>query len=43
MIFRAEAQPIRAGAGNPVTRVLVGIGVYNPLTKPESGMKGELA
>lgn len=26
MIFEAKAQPIRAGAGSPVTRVLVGIG-----------------
>lgn len=43
MIFEAEAQQIRAGAENPVTRVLVGIGVYNPLAKPESGMKGERA
>lgn len=41
MIFEAEAQPIRAGAGNPVTRVLVGGAVYNPLAKPEGGMKGE--
>lgn len=43
MIFEAKAQPIRAGAGSPVTRVLVGIGVYNLLAKPESGMKGERA
>lgn len=43
MIFEAKAQPIRAGAGNPVARVLVGGGVYNSLAKPESGMKGERA
>lgn len=43
MIFEAKAQQIRAGAGSPVTRVLVGTGVYNPLAKPESGMKGERA
>lgn len=43
MIFEAKAKPIKAGAENPVARVLVGIGVYNPLAKPESGMKGERA
>lgn len=43
MIFEAEAQPIRAGAETPVARVLVGSGVYNPLTKPEGGMKGDRA
>lgn len=43
MIFEAKSQSIKAGTETPVPWVLVGSGVYNPLAKQESGMKGERA